>query len=72
MWAWCWILSRPYAQGVAQVTDRLDTYRAGLQRLHNRAVFEIPDILERILGTPVRVGVDVVQHFRAAERLHLS
>lgn len=63
---------RAIREGVAQVTDRLDTYRAGLQRLHNRAVFEIPDILERILGMPVRVGVDVVQHFRAAERLHLS
>jgi UDP-N-acetylglucosamine:LPS N-acetylglucosamine transferase len=63
---------RAIRQGVAQVTDRLDTYRAGLQRLHNRAVFEIPDILERILGMPVRVGVDVVQHFRAAKRLHLS
>jgi UDP-N-acetylglucosamine:LPS N-acetylglucosamine transferase len=59
-------------EGVAQVTDRLDAYRAGLQRLRNRAVFEIPDILERILGMPVRVGVDVVQHFRAAKRLHLS
>jgi UDP-N-acetylglucosamine:LPS N-acetylglucosamine transferase len=59
-------------QGVTQVTDRLDTYRAGLQRLHNRAVFEIPDILERILGMPVWVGVDIVQHFRAAKRLHLS
>jgi UDP-N-acetylglucosamine:LPS N-acetylglucosamine transferase len=63
---------RAIRQGVAQVTDRLETYRAGLQRLHNRAVFEIPDILERILGMPVRVGVDVVQHFRAAKRLHLS
>jgi UDP-N-acetylglucosamine:LPS N-acetylglucosamine transferase len=63
---------RDIRQGVAQVTDRLDTYRAGLQRLHNRAVFEIPDILERILGMPVRVGIDVVQHFRAAKRLHLS
>jgi UDP-N-acetylglucosamine:LPS N-acetylglucosamine transferase len=63
---------RAIRQGVAQVTDRLETYRAGLQRLHNRAVFEIPDILERILWMPVRVGVDVVQHFRAAKRLHLS
>ncbi len=27
-------------------------FRAATQRLHNRAVFEIPDILERILGTP--------------------
>jgi UDP-N-acetylglucosamine:LPS N-acetylglucosamine transferase len=63
---------RAIRQGVAQVTDRLDTYRTGLNRIHNRAVFEIPDILERILGMPVRVGVDVIQHFRAAKRLHLS
>jgi hypothetical protein len=63
---------RAIRQGVAQVTDRLATYRAGLNRIHNRAVFEIPDILERILGMPARVGVDVIQHFRAAKRLHLS
>jgi UDP-N-acetylglucosamine:LPS N-acetylglucosamine transferase len=63
---------RSIRQGVAQLTDRMDVYRAGLSRIHNRAVFEIPDILERILGTPVRVGVDVLQHFRAAKRLHLS
>jgi 1,2-diacylglycerol 3-beta-galactosyltransferase len=25
-------------------------FRAATERLHNRAVFEIPDILERILG----------------------
>jgi len=59
-------------QGVEQVTDGLERYRAGLKRMHNRAVFEIPDILERILRVPARVGVDVVQHFRAAQRLHLS
>jgi UDP-N-acetylglucosamine:LPS N-acetylglucosamine transferase len=59
-------------QGVAQVTGRLEAYRAVLGRMHNRAVFEIPDILERILRMPARVGVDVVQHFRAAQRLHLS
>jgi hypothetical protein len=59
-------------KGVAQVTDGLENYRAGLQRLHNRAVFEIPDILERILETPIRVGINLLQHFRPAERLHLS
>ena len=58
--------------GVAQVTDRIDHYRARVARIHNRAVFEIPDILERILAAPTRVGVDFTEHLRAAERLHLS
>ena len=58
--------------GVAQVADNIDLYRAGVNRIGNRAVFEIPDILERILATPARVGVDFIQHLRSAERLHLS
>jgi UDP-N-acetylglucosamine:LPS N-acetylglucosamine transferase len=58
--------------GVAHVTQHADLYRAGVKRIHNRAVFEIPDILEQILAAPARVDVDVIQHFRAAERLHLS
>jgi UDP-N-acetylglucosamine:LPS N-acetylglucosamine transferase len=58
--------------GVAQVTEHIDRYRAGVGRIHNRAVFEIPDILERILAAPGRIGIDVIQHFRPAERLHLS
>jgi UDP-N-acetylglucosamine:LPS N-acetylglucosamine transferase len=58
--------------GVAQVSDNIELYRAGVKRIHNRAVFEIPDILLRILATPARVGVDFIQHLRAAERLHLS
>jgi 1,2-diacylglycerol 3-beta-galactosyltransferase len=58
--------------GVAQVADDIARYRANVRRIHNRAVFEIPQILEDILATPVRVGIDVFQHLRAAERLHLS
>jgi UDP-N-acetylglucosamine:LPS N-acetylglucosamine transferase len=58
--------------GVAQVTDDIARYRANVRRVHNRAVFEIPQILEQLLTTPVRIGVDVFQHLRAAERLHLS
>jgi UDP-N-acetylglucosamine:LPS N-acetylglucosamine transferase len=58
--------------GVAQVADHIDLYRAGVKRIQNRAVFEIPEILERILAAPARVGVDLTQHFGAAERLHLS
>lgn len=58
--------------GVAQVADHINLYRAGVSRMRNRAVFEIPEILERILAAPVRVGVDFAQHLGAAERLHLS
>jgi 1,2-diacylglycerol 3-beta-galactosyltransferase len=35
--------------GVAEVTRRLAEFRASLKHIENRAVFEIPDILERIL-----------------------
>jgi UDP-N-acetylglucosamine:LPS N-acetylglucosamine transferase len=58
--------------GVARVTDHIEHYRANIRLLRNRAVFEIPDILEKILGSSARVSVDFIQHFRAAERLHLS
>lgn len=30
------------------------------------------NVLERILAAPARVGIDLTQHFGAAERLHLS
>jgi UDP-N-acetylglucosamine:LPS N-acetylglucosamine transferase len=58
-------------RGVAQAADHIETYRASVRRIHNRAVFEIPDILERILAAPVRIGVNLVKHLRPAERLHL-
>jgi UDP-N-acetylglucosamine:LPS N-acetylglucosamine transferase len=58
--------------GVAQVTNHIETYRINVRRMRNRAVFEIPEILESILAAPVRIGVDLIQHLRAAERLHLS
>ncbi len=35
--------------GVAEITSRLDEFRATLAHIRNRAVFEIPQILERIL-----------------------
>jgi UDP-N-acetylglucosamine:LPS N-acetylglucosamine transferase len=59
-------------EGFAQVTAQADAYRAGVGRIHNRAVFEIPEILEQILTATPRVGVDFIEHFRAAQRLHLS
>jgi UDP-N-acetylglucosamine:LPS N-acetylglucosamine transferase len=58
--------------GVMQVADHIDLYRAGVGRIKNRAVFEIPEILERMLAAPAGVGVDLTEHFGAAERLHLS
>jgi len=57
--------------GVAQVANDIEALRANVRRIHNRAVFEIPGILERILAAPARVGVNLAKHFRAAERLHL-
>lgn len=35
--------------GIAEITQRLDEFRASISRIRNRAVFEIPEILERIL-----------------------
>src|SRR5882757_1920422 len=55
--------------GVAQVEDHIDLYRASVRRIENRAVFEIPEILERILAAPARVGVDLAQHLSSPERL---
>jgi 1,2-diacylglycerol 3-beta-galactosyltransferase len=58
--------------GVVQVADHIELYRASVERIKNRAVFEIPEILERILAAPARVGIDLTEHFGPAERLHLS
>lgn len=58
--------------GVARMSDHIDLYRAGVRCIKNRAVFEIPGILQRILAVPARIGVDLTQHFGSAERLHLS
>lgn len=51
----------PHFRGIAAAVDRLldpcqyDAFRAATARLHNRAVFEIPEILDRILsGLSVR------------------
>jgi UDP-N-acetylglucosamine:LPS N-acetylglucosamine transferase len=59
--------------GVAQLTARMHDFCANVRRIHNRAVFEIPEILDQVLsGTPARISVDLLQHLRTAERLHLS
>ena len=58
--------------GVHEVIDQMGDYRANVRRIRNRAVFEIPEMLEQILASPVGVGVDVVQHLRPSEPLHLN
>jgi 1,2-diacylglycerol 3-beta-galactosyltransferase len=57
---------------VQHLVDHLGAYRTQVRGFRNRAVFEIPEILDSILRSPSRVGVDFIQHFRAAERLHLG
>jgi len=39
-------------EGVRSIIARLDEFKANLARIENRAVFEIPQILERILESP--------------------
>jgi 1,2-diacylglycerol 3-beta-galactosyltransferase len=57
---------------VRHLIDHLPAYRQQVLGIRNRAVFEIPEILDEILMSPARVSVDLIQHFRAAERLHLG
>jgi len=54
----------PDFRGIARAVEELlepeayARFRAATERLHNRAVFEIPDILEKILGADGRVSLD--------------
>ena len=57
---------------IQHLIDQLAAYRTRVRGFQNRAVFEIPDILDALLLAPTRVGVDLVQHFRSAESLHLT
>ena len=43
-------------EGVHSIIGRLDEFKANLARIENRAVFEIPEILERILESPAVHG----------------
>jgi UDP-N-acetylglucosamine:LPS N-acetylglucosamine transferase len=40
---------KPIRSAVAELTNRMNEYRRSVARIHNRAIFEIPHILERIL-----------------------
>jgi UDP-N-acetylglucosamine:LPS N-acetylglucosamine transferase len=42
---------RSVREGVAEIVSRLDEFRASMSHSQNRAVFEIPEILERIMQT---------------------
>jgi 1,2-diacylglycerol 3-beta-galactosyltransferase len=43
-------------EGVRSIIARLDEFKTNLTRIENRAVFEIPEILERILESPALHG----------------
>jgi UDP-N-acetylglucosamine:LPS N-acetylglucosamine transferase len=43
-------------EGVRSIIARLSEFKANLARIENRAVFEIPEILGRILESPARHG----------------
>jgi UDP-N-acetylglucosamine:LPS N-acetylglucosamine transferase len=60
---------RSIRRGVAEVTGRLEDFRTKVARIHNRAIFEIPDILERIQNGS-RAPQPAVQPPVRALRLH--
>ncbi len=58
-------------EGVRSIIARLEEFRANLARIENRAVFEIPEILERILESRARPGaLPAGPHTRAANLVH--
>jgi UDP-N-acetylglucosamine:LPS N-acetylglucosamine transferase len=58
-------------EGVRSIIGRLDEFKANLARIQNRAVFEIPAILERILESRAPQGVSHAgPGSRAASLLH--
>jgi UDP-N-acetylglucosamine:LPS N-acetylglucosamine transferase len=58
--------------GVHHLIENIEDYAVQVRAIKNRAVYEIPGILERILAMPVRVSVDFVQHLGTSKPLHLS
>jgi UDP-N-acetylglucosamine:LPS N-acetylglucosamine transferase len=61
---------------VGELLARLGEFRGRIAGIRNRDIFEIPQILERILESNLSmsngVGVDFLEHFRPAQRLHLT
>jgi hypothetical protein len=60
---------RSIDRGVAQLLGDLDTYRASVRQIHNRALFEIPEILAGLLanGAPERPAVSTPDQRRPAQ-----
>jgi len=58
-------------EGVRSIIGRLDEFKANLARIENRAVFEIPEILERILESPaVHGALPAEPRTRTSTRVH--
>jgi hypothetical protein len=61
------------AQGVQQVLQHLPALRAQVQAVHNRAVFEVPDVLQRLLqGLPQPVSTGMTAAMTAAMTANTS
>ena len=59
---------RTIDRAVAQLVDGFDTFQASVRRVDNRALFEVPEILDRILrqaSEPVRAPADTAALDRA-------
>ncbi len=62
---------RSVDEGVRSIIGRLDEFKANLARIRNRAVFEIPAILERILESrALKVASQAGSGTRAAPLVH--
>jgi UDP-N-acetylglucosamine:LPS N-acetylglucosamine transferase len=55
---------------MAELTGRLSEFRLSLEQHHNRAVFEIPPILEAIMAAPRALRRPPLQLRPALARLH--
>jgi UDP-N-acetylglucosamine:LPS N-acetylglucosamine transferase len=45
---------RGIAEAAAELLEGLPRYQAAVKQIHNRAVFEIPELLEKVLNSPAR------------------
>ena len=59
-----------FRSGVRSIIARLDEFKANLARIENRAVFEIPQILERILESRALHGASPGAGTRTATLVH--
>jgi UDP-N-acetylglucosamine:LPS N-acetylglucosamine transferase len=61
---------RSVEAGVHEIIDRLQEFRASMSQIKNRAVFEIPDILERILHDDLALARPPERDTRARSLAH--